>query len=70
MARTIAEHLVDTLARAGVRQIYGVVGDSLAVQAALEQRFTLRAFHTPPRKSCRDGAGGPTLPDGLGAARS
>ena len=29
MARTVAEHLVDTLARAGVRQIYGVVGDSL-----------------------------------------
>jgi hypothetical protein len=29
MARTVAEHLVDTLARAGVRQIFGVVGDSL-----------------------------------------
>jgi len=29
MARTVADHLVDTLARAGVRQIYGVVGDSL-----------------------------------------
>src|SRR6516225_9581808 len=29
MAHTVAEHLVDTLARAGVRQIYGVVGDSL-----------------------------------------
>jgi pyruvate dehydrogenase (quinone) len=29
MARTVAEHLVDTLALAGVRQIYGVVGDSL-----------------------------------------
>src|SRR5262249_18893726 len=29
MTRTVAEHLVDTLARAGVRQIYGVVGDSL-----------------------------------------
>jgi pyruvate dehydrogenase (quinone) len=29
MARTVAEHLVDTLARAGVRQVYGVVGDSL-----------------------------------------
>jgi TPP-dependent 2-oxoacid decarboxylase len=27
MARTIAEHLVDTLASVGVRQIYGVVGD-------------------------------------------
>src|SRR5262249_57483645 len=29
MAKTVAEHLVDTLARAGVRQVYGVVGDSL-----------------------------------------
>jgi pyruvate dehydrogenase (quinone) len=29
MSRNVAEHLVDTLALAGVRQIYGVVGDSL-----------------------------------------
>src|SRR5580693_1173420 len=29
MARTVAEHLVDSLALAGIRQIYGVVGDSL-----------------------------------------
>src|SRR5260370_5908399 len=29
MARTVAEHLVDTLAQAGIQQIYGVVGDSL-----------------------------------------
>jgi pyruvate dehydrogenase (quinone) len=29
MAHTVGEHLVDTLARAGVRQSYGVVGDSL-----------------------------------------
>jgi pyruvate dehydrogenase (quinone) len=29
MARTVGEHLVDTLAKASVRQIYGVVGDSL-----------------------------------------
>ena len=29
MARTVAEHLVDTLAQAGVRQVYGIVGDSL-----------------------------------------
>ena len=29
MARTVAEHLVDTLAQAGVRRIYGIVGDSL-----------------------------------------
>ena len=29
MSRTVAEHLVDTLVRVGVRQVYGVVGDSL-----------------------------------------
>jgi pyruvate dehydrogenase (quinone) len=29
MSRTVAEHLVDTLAQAGVQRIYGVVGDSL-----------------------------------------
>src|SRR4051812_48055254 len=29
MSRTVAEHLVDTLAQAEVRQIYGIVGDSL-----------------------------------------
>ena len=28
MAHTVAEHLVDMLAQAGVRQIYGVVGAS------------------------------------------
>ena len=29
MTQTIADHLVDTLAKAGVQRIYGVVGDSL-----------------------------------------
>ena len=29
MARTVAEHLVDTLAQADVQRIYGIVGDSL-----------------------------------------
>src|SRR5262249_43234475 len=29
MSRTVAEDLVDTLARAGVQRIYGIVGDSL-----------------------------------------
>src|ERR1700730_8817339 len=29
MARTLADDLVDTLARAGVQRIYGIVGDSL-----------------------------------------
>jgi pyruvate dehydrogenase (quinone) len=43
MARTVAEHLVDTLARAGVRQIYGVVGDSLnPVTDALRRNGTIK----------------------------
>lgn len=29
MARTVAEHLVETLAHAGVERVYGIVGDSL-----------------------------------------
>src|ERR671932_1144391 len=29
MARTVAEHLVDTLIQSGVRRVYGIVGDSL-----------------------------------------
>jgi pyruvate dehydrogenase (quinone) len=43
MTRTVAEHLVDTLARAGVRQIYGVVGDSLnPVTDALRKDGTIK----------------------------
>src|SRR6266404_8307972 len=38
MAHTVGEHLIGTLAEAGVRQIYGVVGDSLnPVTDALRQ---------------------------------
>jgi pyruvate dehydrogenase (quinone) len=43
MARTVGEHLVDTLALAGVRQIYGVVGDSLnPVTDALRRKDTIK----------------------------
>lgn len=42
MARTVGEHLVDTLARAGVRQIYGVVGDSLNPVTDALRRSTLK----------------------------
>jgi pyruvate dehydrogenase (quinone) len=43
MERTIAEHLVNTLVRAGVRQIYGVVGDSLnPVTDALRRNGTIK----------------------------
>jgi pyruvate dehydrogenase (quinone) len=42
MSRTVAEHLVDTLGRAGVRQIYGVVGDSLNPVTDALRRSTLQ----------------------------
>jgi pyruvate dehydrogenase (quinone) len=42
MTRTVAEHLVDTLAQAGVRQIYGVVGDSLNPVTDALRRSTLK----------------------------
>ena len=43
MAATVAEHLVDILAQAGIQQIYGVVGDSLnPVTDALRRGGTVR----------------------------
>src|SRR5947207_11898705 len=43
MSRTVAESLVDTLVKAGVRQIYGVVGDSLnPVTDALRRHGSIR----------------------------
>src|SRR5438445_3575405 len=42
MARTVAEHLVDTLVQAGVRQIYGVVGDSLNPVTDALRRSTVK----------------------------
>jgi pyruvate dehydrogenase (quinone) len=42
VARTVAEHLIDTLAGAGVRQIYGVVGDSLNPVTDALRRSTLK----------------------------
>src|SRR5258707_14668780 len=42
MAHTVAEHLVDMLARAGVRQVYGVVGDSLNPVTDALRRSTLK----------------------------
>jgi len=43
MKRSVAEHLVDTLAKSGVRQIYGVVGDSLnPVTDALRRNGTIK----------------------------
>ena len=43
MSRTVAEHLVETLVKAGVERIYGVVGDSLnPVTDALRRNGTIK----------------------------
>jgi pyruvate dehydrogenase (quinone) len=42
MTRTVAEHLVEVLAQAGVRQVYGVVGDSLNPVTDALRRSPLR----------------------------
>jgi pyruvate dehydrogenase (quinone) len=42
VARTVAEHLVDTLAQAGIKQIYGVVGASLNPVTDALRRSSLR----------------------------
>src|SRR5262249_40893356 len=41
MSRTVAEHLVDVLAQAGIQRIYGVVGDSLNPVTDALRRSTL-----------------------------
>ena len=53
MARTVAEHLVDSLAEAGVQRIYGIVGDSLnPVTDALRRRGTIQWVDVRPRRDC------------------
>src|ERR1700748_941951 len=42
MAHSVAEHLVNTLSQAGVRQIYGVVGDSLNPVTDALRRSTIK----------------------------
>src|SRR5260370_26274743 len=42
MTCTVGEHLIGTLAEAGVRQIYGVVGDSLNPVTDALRRSTLK----------------------------
>jgi hypothetical protein len=60
MSQTVAEHLVDTLAQAGVRRVYGIVGDSLnPVTDAIRRSAGVR--WNPDLKNCgriRDGAFG------------
>jgi pyruvate dehydrogenase (quinone) len=57
MARTVADHLVDTLARAGVRQIYGVVGDSLNPVTDALRRSTLKWVHVRHEETAAFAAG-------------
>jgi pyruvate dehydrogenase (quinone) len=57
MTRTVAEHLVDTLARAGVRQIYGVVGDSLNPVTDALRRSTLKWVDVRHEESAAFAAG-------------
>ena len=58
MARTVAEHLVDTLAQAGVRQLYGVVGDSLnPVTDALRRNGTIKWIDVRHEESAAFAAG-------------
>ena len=46
MAQTIADHLVDILALAGVQRIYGVVGDSLnPITDAIRRAGTIKWVH-------------------------
>jgi pyruvate dehydrogenase (quinone) len=54
----VAEHLVDTLARAGVGQIYGVVGDSLnPVTDALRRNGTIKWIDVRHEESAAFAAG-------------
>src|SRR6266849_5363663 len=58
MSRTVAEDLVDTLARAGVQRIYGIVGDSLnPVTDAIRRRDKVRWVHVRHEETAAFAAG-------------
>src|ERR1700737_1903562 len=58
MSRTIAEDLVDTLAQAGVRQVYGIVGDSLnPVTDAIRRSDKIRWVHVRHEETAAFAAG-------------
>ena len=58
MAHTIAKDLVDTLARAGVRRIYGIVGDSLnPVTDAIRRSDDIRWVHVRHEETAAFAAG-------------
>src|SRR5271169_2926447 len=58
MSRTVAEDLVDTLARAGVQQICGIVGDSLnPVTDAIRRSNKIRWVHVRHEETAAFAAG-------------
>ena len=58
MARTIAEELVDSLAQAGVRRIYGLVGDSLnPVTDAIRRSGKIQWVHVRHEETAAFAAG-------------
>src|SRR5260370_22631145 len=58
MSRTVAEDLVDTLAKAGVQRIYGIVGDSLnPVTDAIRRSDKIRWVHVRHEETAAFAAG-------------
>src|SRR5437588_12939064 len=58
MARTVAEHLVDTLAQADVQRIYGLVGDSLnPVTDAIRRNSKVQVIHVRHEETAAFAAG-------------
>jgi Thiamine pyrophosphate enzyme, N-terminal TPP binding domain len=58
MARTVGEHLVSTLDEAGVRRVYGIVGDSLnPVTDAIRRSKTIDWIHVRHEESAAFAAG-------------
>ena len=58
MAKTVAELLVDTLAAAGVKRVYGVVGDSLnGVTDAIRRHGGIQLVHTRHEETAAFAAG-------------
>src|SRR5277367_1916602 len=58
MARTVGEHLVDTLVEAGVPRVYGIVGDSLnPVTDALRRNGKIKWVHVRHEETAAFAAG-------------
>src|SRR5947209_8298040 len=58
MAKTVAELLVDTLSAAGVKRMYGVVGDSLnGITDAIRRQGEIQLVHTRHEETAAFAAG-------------